>query len=89
MAIDPALLRKELDALTRELSQLLGDRSRRQNGLDSSPILEPVAAAISALGAGLSNTDVELERLVRKRPITATLAAFSVGMVVGFILRRS
>ncbi|CCD97341.1 conserved hypothetical protein [Bradyrhizobium sp. ORS 375] len=85
MAMDPALLSKELDALTRELSRLLGDGAGHQPASNGSS----AAAAIDALSAGLSKTDVQIERLIRDRPVTATLAAFACGMVLGLVLRRS
>ncbi|CCD98417.1 conserved hypothetical protein [Bradyrhizobium sp. STM 3809] len=85
MAMDPALLRKELDALTQELGLLLRDGAGPRSDFDGPSLTEPVAAAIGALG----KADVQVERLIRDRPVTATLAAFALGVAVGVILRRA
>ncbi|MGY3451013.1 hypothetical protein [Bradyrhizobium sp. USDA 4353] len=89
MAIDAATLRNELDALTHELGDLLRHANAHHSGVDPQATTEPIAAAISALGSGLSDADLQIERLIRARPITATVAAFTIGMAIGLLLRRT
>ena len=89
MAIDPAILRNELDALTHELSQLLRTVGARHGASTAPPIAVPVAAAIEALGTGLIDADFEVERLIRAHPLMATASAFAIGMAIGLLLRRT
>jgi ElaB/YqjD/DUF883 family membrane-anchored ribosome-binding protein len=89
MAIDPAIIRNELDALGQELGQLLRGANARHASSNAQPSSEPAAAAIGVLGAALSEADIEVERLIRARPIMATAAAFAIGMAVGLLLRRT
>lgn len=37
----------------------------------------------------LSETDVQVERMIRDRPIVATASAFALGLAVGLLLRRT
>jgi ElaB/YqjD/DUF883 family membrane-anchored ribosome-binding protein len=88
MAIDPAIIRNELDALAQELGQLLRNVGARHAG-SAQPSSEPVAAVIDVLGTALNEADFEVERLIRARPIMATATAFAIGMAVGLLLRRT
>ncbi len=89
MAIDPTTLRTELDSLTRELSQLLRGAGAPRDNPDAQPAAGMLAAAIEALGMRLSETDVQVERMIRDRPIVATASAFALGLAVGLLLRRT
>ncbi|GLH77467.1 hypothetical protein SSBR45G_23750 [Bradyrhizobium sp. SSBR45G] len=89
MAIDPAILRNELDALTREVGRLMRNTGGHRAGPDGQPIAEPTAAAIGSLSAGLRDADFHIERLIQARPIMAAAAAFAVGVAVGLLLRRT
>ncbi|NPV22879.1 hypothetical protein [Bradyrhizobium aeschynomenes] len=89
MAIDPVIIRNELDVLGQELRQLLRDAGARHADSNAQTSSEPVAAAIDVLSAALNEADVEVERLIRARPIIATAAAFAIGMTIGLLLRRS
>jgi len=89
MAIDPTILRNELDVLTRGLSHLLRAADAPHGASIAPPIAVPVAAAMEALGAGLIDADFEAERRIRARPIMATASAFAIGMAIGLLLRRT
>ncbi|CCD84443.1 conserved protein of unknown function [Bradyrhizobium sp. ORS 285] len=89
MAIDAATLRNELDALTHELGHLLRHAATHQTGANAQATTEPIEAAISALRSGLSDGDLQLEQLIRARPIMATATAFTIGMAIGLLLRRT
>ncbi|MGJ4897608.1 MULTISPECIES: hypothetical protein [unclassified Bradyrhizobium] len=90
MAIDPTTLRTELESLTRELSQLLRGAGTPRDNPDAQPAAAGMlAAAIEVLDMRLSETDVQVERMIRDRPIVATASAFALGLAVGLLLRRT
>lgn len=88
---DSGELRDELQALKGEMSRLLNtaseeifDASRNQ----AEALADQIKAALNDLGDTLSEQEENLESIISERPITSLAAAFALGAVVGFMLRR-
>jgi ElaB/YqjD/DUF883 family membrane-anchored ribosome-binding protein len=81
----------ELLALKSEMSRLLNipaddmlDAARNR----SEAIAGQIKASISELGETLSEEEEHVERLIAERPIVALASAFTLGIAIGFMLRR-
>ena len=88
---DSGDLREELQALKGDVSRLLNaageeifDTSRNH----AEALADQIKAALSDLGDTLSEQEEHLESIISERPITSLAAAFALGAVVGFMLRR-
>ena len=84
-------LRDELQALKDDMSRLLNttgegifDASKNR----AEALADQIKAALNELGEILSEQEDQVERLISDRPIASLASAFSLGVVVGFMLRR-
>jgi ElaB/YqjD/DUF883 family membrane-anchored ribosome-binding protein len=88
---DSGELRDELLALKGDLSRLLNTTG--EDLIDASKdraeaLADQIKAALNDLGDTLSEQEEHLECIVSERPITSLAAAFALGAVIGFMLRR-
>jgi len=86
------------DGLIDELQTLKDDLARvlhatAEGAFDSSKhraeaVVDQIKAALNDLGETLSQEEAELSRLIADRPVTSLASAFTLGVVVGLLLRR-
>jgi ElaB/YqjD/DUF883 family membrane-anchored ribosome-binding protein len=81
----------ELLALKSEMSRLLHtpaedmfDAARDR----SEALADQIKATLAELGETLSEEEEHVERLIAERPIVALASAFTLGIAIGFMLRR-
>jgi ElaB/YqjD/DUF883 family membrane-anchored ribosome-binding protein len=87
----PNTLSDELQALKVDLSRLLGASAETivdQSRSEAEAIADQIRAALSDLGEVLSDEEAQLARIVSQRPVTAIASAFTLGMIVGLMMRR-
>jgi len=81
----------ELLALKSEMSRLLSmpaDDMFEAARNRSEAAAEQIKASLSELGETLSEEEEHVERLIAERPIAALASAFTLGITIGFMLRR-
>ena len=81
----------ELRALKSEMSRLLSmpaDDMFEAARNRSEAAAEQIKASLSELGETLSEEEEHVERLIAERPIAALASAFTLGIAIGFMLRR-
>ena len=49
---------------------------------------DQIKATLAELGETLSEEEEQVERLIAERPIAALASAFTLGIAIGFMLRR-
>jgi ElaB/YqjD/DUF883 family membrane-anchored ribosome-binding protein len=81
----------ELQALQSEVSRLMNttgegifDAAKNR----SEALADQIKAALGELGETLSEQEDHVEKLIAERPITSMASAFTLGVVIGFMLRR-
>lgn len=84
-------LSDELQALKGEVSRLLnshgdGMLDAAKSGADA--LADQIKAALNELSETLSDQEDHVEALITERPIATTAAAFALGVVIGFMLRK-
>ena len=88
---DSGELRDELLALKADVSRLLnttGEEIFDASKNHAEALADQIKAALSDLGDTLSEQEEHLESIISERPITSLAAAFALGAIVGFMLRR-
>lgn len=88
---DSSKLRDELQALKGDVAHLLNTTS--EGIFDASKsradaLADQIKAALNDLGETLSEQEGHVEHIISDRPITSLASAFTLGVVVGFMLRR-
>ncbi|WP_024508065.1 hypothetical protein [Bradyrhizobium sp. ARR65] len=88
---EQSALRDELQSLKADLSRLLNAAS--EDILNSSKsraeaLAGQVKTALSDLGEVLGQEEDQLEKLLADRPVSSLASAFTLGVVVGLLLRR-
>jgi ElaB/YqjD/DUF883 family membrane-anchored ribosome-binding protein len=81
----------ELLALKSEMSRLLHTPAEDMFNAArnrSEALAEEIKAALDELGETLSEEEEHVERLIAERPIAALASAFTLGIAIGFMLRR-
>ena len=88
---DSGELRDELQELKADVSRLLSttseeifDASRNR----AEALADQIKSALNDLGETLNAQEDNLESIISERPIASLAAAFALGAVVGFMLRR-
>ena len=84
-------LSEELHTLKSELSRLLdtaGDGLFDAASKRADALADRVEAAVNELGEVLSEQEARAETLIAEHPLTTTAAAFTLGVVIGLMLRR-
>jgi ElaB/YqjD/DUF883 family membrane-anchored ribosome-binding protein len=84
-------LRDELLALKADVSRLLttaGDELFDASRNPAEAAADQIKAALNDLGDTFSEQEEHLESIVSERPITSLAAAFALGAIIGFMLRR-
>jgi ElaB/YqjD/DUF883 family membrane-anchored ribosome-binding protein len=88
---DSRELRDELQALKSDVSRLLDatsegifDASKNRAGA----VADQIKAALNELGETLSEQEGHIESVISERPMASLASAFTLGIVVGFMLRR-
>jgi ElaB/YqjD/DUF883 family membrane-anchored ribosome-binding protein len=82
----------ELQALKSEMSRLLNNHDDGMLHAAKSrtdALADQIKAALTELGETLSEQEDHIEELIAERPIATTASAFALGVVIGFMLRRS
>lgn len=88
---DSGELRDELLALKADVSRLLtaaGEELFDASKNHAEALADQIKAALSDLGDTLSEQEEHLESIISERPITSLAAAFALGAIIGFMLRR-
>ena len=88
---DSGELKDELQALKGEVSRLLnakGEGIFDASRTHAEALADQIKAALNDLGETLSEQEEHLGDIVSERPITTLASAFTLGVVVGFMLRR-
>lgn len=88
---DSGELRDELLALKADVSRLLtatGEELLDASKNHAEALADQIKAALSDLGDTLSEQEEHLESIISERPITSLAAAFALGAIIGFMLRR-
>jgi len=88
---DSGELRDELLALKADVSRLLtatGEELFDTSKNHAGALADQIKAALSELGDTLSEQEEHLESIISERPITSLAAAFALGAIIGFMLRR-
>ena len=88
---DSGELRDELLALKADVSRLLtatGEEIFDASKNHAEALAEQIKAALNDLGDTLSEQEEHLESIISERPITSLAAAFALGAIIGFMLRR-
>ena len=88
---DSSELRDELQALKGDVSRLLNTTS--EGIFDTSKnhaeaLADQIKGALNDLGETLGEQEEHLEDVISERPVASLAAAFALGAVVGFMLRR-
>jgi ElaB/YqjD/DUF883 family membrane-anchored ribosome-binding protein len=81
----------ELLALKSEMSRLLhtpADAMINAARDRSEALADQIKATLAELGETLSEEEEHVERLIAERPIAALASAFTLGIAIGFMLRR-
>ena len=89
---DSGKVSDELKALKADVSRLLsttGEEIFDTSGSRAEGIADQIKAALNELGGTLNDEDELLGRLIAERPVTSLAAAFALGVLVGFMLRRN
>lgn len=86
---DQAALRDELNSLKVDLSRLgtTGDKILTGTKTTVEALADQVKTALNSLGDTLGEEE-GIEKLISDRPIVSLASAFTLGIVVGFMLRR-
>ena len=82
----------ELLALKSEVSQLFnnnGDGMFDAAKTRADAVADQIKSALSELGETLSEQEDHVETLIAERPIAMMASAFALGVVIGFMLRRT
>lgn len=85
-------LRDELQTLKTDISKLLSttrDEIRDTSKAEADALAAQIKSALNELGYELSQTEEHIESFVSDRPIASLASAFSLGVVVGAMLRRT
>jgi len=88
---DSGELRDELLALKADVSRLLtttGEELFDASKNHAEALADQIKAALNDLGDTLSEQEEHLESIISERPITSLVAAFALGAIIGFMLRR-
>ncbi len=88
---DSGALRDELQELKADVSRLLNTTSEEifdASRNHAEALADQIKAALNDLGDALSEQEEHLESIISERPIASLAAAFALGAVVGFMLRR-
>jgi ElaB/YqjD/DUF883 family membrane-anchored ribosome-binding protein len=88
---DSGELRDELQELKADVSRLLNTTSEEifdASRNHAEALADQIKAALNDLGDTLSEQEEHLESIISDRPIASLAAAFALGAVVGFMLRR-
>jgi ElaB/YqjD/DUF883 family membrane-anchored ribosome-binding protein len=81
----------ELLALKSEMSRLLHTPAEDMFNAArdrSEALADQIKATLAELGETLSEEEEQVERLIAERPIAALASAFTLGIAIGFMLRR-
>jgi ElaB/YqjD/DUF883 family membrane-anchored ribosome-binding protein len=82
----------ELQALKSEVSRLLnnnGDGMFDAAKSRADALADQIQAALNELGETLSEQEDHVETLIAERPIASMASALALGVVIGFMLRRT
>ena len=82
----------ELLALKSEVSQLFNNNGAGMFDAAKSradALADQIKSALSELGETLSEQEDRVETLIEERPIATMTSAFALGVVIGFMLRRT
>jgi ElaB/YqjD/DUF883 family membrane-anchored ribosome-binding protein len=85
-------LTDELQVLKNEVSRILnnnGDGAFDAAKGHADALADQIKAALSELGETLREQEDHVEALIAERPMATTAAAFALGVVIGFMLRRN